>query len=80
MTDFLKDALKEAKSLENKEMLSLLRKTYMSKRQIGLSEAVYRAIPSMHLQGSNIACTFVHSGYPENQSRFLKKVLLFLFF
>ena len=74
MTDFLKEALKEAKSLENREMLSLLRKTYMSKRQIGLSEAVYRLIPSMHLQGSNIACTFVHSGYPENQSKFLRKV------
>ena len=46
----------------------------MSKRQIGLSEAVYRAIPSVLLQGSNIAFTFLHSGYPENQSKFLRKV------
>ena len=74
MTEFLKDALKEAKSMENREKLSLLRRTYMSKRQIGLSEAIYRVMPSMLLQGSNIACTFVHSGYPENQSKLLRKV------
>ena len=28
----------------------------------------------MLLQGSNIACKFVHSGYQENQSRFLRKI------
>ena len=59
MTEFLKQALKEAKSLGNKEILSHLKRTYMSKRQIGKSEAIYRAIPSLHLQESNIACTFV---------------------
>ena len=74
MTDFLKEAFKEAKSLENKALLSHLKRTYMSKRQIGKCEAVYRAIPSMKLQGSNIACTFVQSGHPHNQSQFLRKV------
>ena len=39
-----------------------------------MCEAIYRAIPSLKLQGSNIACTFVSSGYPENQSEFLRKV------
>ena len=74
MTDYLKEALKEAKSLENRELLSHLKRTYMAKRQIGSCEAVYRGIPTLHLQGSNIACTFVQSGFPENQSQFLKKV------
>ena len=46
----------------------------MAKCQFGKCVAVYRAIPSMHLQDSNIACTFVQSGYPQNQSKFLKKV------
>lgn len=46
----------------------------MSKRQIGKCEAIYRAIPALNLQGSNISCTFVASGYPENQAKFLKKV------
>ena len=59
MTEFLKEALKETKSLGNRERLSHLKRTYMSKRQIGKSEAIYRAIPSLHLQESNIACTFV---------------------
>ena len=40
MTEFLKQALKEAKSLGNKEILSHLKRTYMSKRQIGKSEAI----------------------------------------
>ena len=46
----------------------------MSKRQIGKCEAVYRAIPSLHLQEANIACTFVQSGFPVKQTRFLRKV------
>ena len=46
----------------------------MSKRQIGKCEAVYRVIPALRLQDSNIGCTFVQSGYPENQSKFLKRV------
>ena len=74
MTRYLKLALKEAKTLTNKDLLSHLKRTYMSKRQVGKCEAVYRAIPTMHLQGSNIGCTFVQSGYPQNQSKFLRKV------
>ena len=46
----------------------------MAKRQIGKCEAIYRAIPTFHLQGANIACVFVQSGFPENQSTFLRKV------
>ena len=46
----------------------------MAKRQVGKCEAIYRAIPTMHLQGANIGCTFVQSGYPRNQSKFLRKV------
>ena len=74
MTEFLKQAFKEAKSLENRALLSHLKRTYMSKRQIGKCEAIYRAIPALNLQGSNISCTFVASGYPENQAKFLRKV------
>ena len=74
MTDFLKTALKEAKSLSNYDLLSHLKRTYMSKRQIGKCEAIYRAIPTLHLQESNIACTFVQSGYPEKHSIYLRKV------
>ena len=74
MTEFLKQAFKEARSMENKALFSHLKRTYMSKRQIGKCKAIYRAIPALNLQGSNITCTFVASGYPENQAKFLKKV------
>ena len=49
----------------------------MQKRQVGKCEAIYRAIPKLHLQDSNIACTFVQSGYPQNQSKFLTKAKKF---
>ena len=74
MTEFLKEAFKEAKSWENKALLSHLKRTYMAKRQVGKCEAIYRAVPSLQLQGANIACTFVSSGYQENQSQFITKV------
>ena len=74
MTQFLKQAFKEANSLENRALLSHLKRTYMSKRQVGKCEAIYRAIPSMHLQGSNIGTIFVQSGYPKNHTKFLRKV------
>ena len=74
MTNFLKKALNEAKSLENKDLLSHLKRTYMEKRQVVKYEAIYRALPKPHLQDSNIACMFVKSGFPQNQSKFLKKV------
>ena len=70
MTEFLKEALKEAKSWENRALLSHLKRTYMAKRQVGKCEAIYRAIPYLQLQGSYIACTSVSSGYPKNQSTF----------
>ena len=76
MTDFLKQALKESKHFGNFERLSHLKRTFMCKRQIWKSEAVYRAIPSMHLQESSISCTCVQSGYPEKQSKYLRKVNL----
>jgi hypothetical protein len=73
MTEFLKKTLKEGKTWINDALLTHLKRTYMSERQVGKCEAVYRAIPSMHLQEANIACTFVQSGYSENQSIFFKK-------
>ena len=73
MTAFLKESFKEGKSWGNQKLLTHLKRTYMSKRQIGKCEAIYRAIPSMHLQEANVACTFVQSGYSENQSCYLRK-------
>ena len=45
----------------------------MQKCQVGKCKAIYRTIPELLLQDSNIACTFVQSGYPQNQSKFLTR-------
>jgi hypothetical protein len=46
----------------------------MTHRQIGLSEAVYRLFPFLHMKQSNTKCIFVPSGFPENRSVFFRKV------
>ena len=74
MTSFLSKALKEAKSLPHRERMNHLKKTYIGKREIGLPEAIYRAIPSLHLQDSNIGTVFIQSGFPSNNSKFLRRV------
>ena len=74
MTKFLKEALKSTVSKNVKEKLKALKETYMTHRQIGASEAAYRAIPDMRLKDSNIGTFFVATGYPENRSVFYKRV------
>ncbi len=61
-------------NMTNRELLSLLKRTFMSKRQVSLCEAIYRVLPFLHMQHSNILCIHLPSGFPQNQSKFLKKV------
>ena len=49
----------------------------MQKCQFGKCKAIYKVIPELFLQDSNIAYTFVQSGYPQNQSKFLTKAKKF---
>ena len=74
MTKFLKDALGKTKHLSREEQLKALKVTWLTHRQIGASETVYRLIPGFHLTESNVGCVFVATGYPENRSLFFKKV------
>ena len=74
LTKFMKEALTQVASSDAKEKLRALAKAYLTHRQIGASEAVYRINPGMKLKDSNIACTFVASGFPENRSAFYRKV------
>ena len=74
LTKFMKDALTQVSSSDAKEKLKALKTAYLTHRQIGASEAVYRINPGMKLKDSNITCTFVASGFPENRSAFYRKV------
>ena len=74
LTQMLKDVLHKTKHLSTIEQLNALKQTWLKYRQIGASEAVYRLLSALHLISSNISCTFVASGYPENRSVFFQKV------
>lgn len=74
MTKFLKQALENHKDADTNTKLKALKYAYLTNRQMGLSEAVAKLFSSMLLKGSNIACIFIASGFPENRSVFFKKV------
>ena len=54
MTEFLKEALNATFNGTQEEKLKALQRAYLTHRQVGFSEAVYRAIKSMWLKGSNV--------------------------
>ena len=74
VTKFLKEALNATADKDLKEKLKALKMAYLTHRQMGASEAAYRVIPNMKLKDSNITCTFVTTGFPENKSAFYRKV------
>ena len=73
-TPFLREALKKAAGKTAKEKLKDLKEAYLTHREVGASEAAYKIIPSLCLKKSNISCIFVATGFPNNRSRFFKKI------
>ena len=66
-TAFMTEALKANSDKEGKEKLHALKNAYSENREVGYSEAVYRAISDMYLKNSNVGTVFVHSGFPEKR-------------
>ena len=75
LTKFMKEALFSVPTFEAKEKLRVLKTAYLTHRQVGASEAIYRINSGMKLKDSNIKCIFVQSGFPDNRTIFYKKVL-----
>ena len=50
--EFIRAALQESDNLGLKEKMKLVRNTFLTHREMGQSEALYRIIPSMHLSDS----------------------------
>ena len=73
LTTLFRQALKDTVHLNHQEKQNVLKTIYFTHRQVGASEALYRLIPSMHLQDSNITTCFVASGFPPRNS-FLSKI------
>jgi hypothetical protein len=54
--------------------MKCLAQAFLTHRQIGESEAIYRILPNLHLSESNIRCIYLANGFPETRSRFLCKI------
>ena len=46
----------------------------MTAREISLSESIYRLLPSLSLKLSNVATTFISTGFPTSRTDFFNKV------
>ena len=55
------------------EKLNLLKTTYLTHRQIGAAEAVYRIMPDLHLSDSNLDVIFLPNGFPWKRSVSFRK-------
>ena len=73
-TAFLKQALSDNVEKETKEKLHALKNAYAENREVGFSEAVYRAISSLHLKQSNVGTVYVSTGFPQNRSIMHRRV------
>ena len=72
LTRHLMECLKQVKGKPMYEQMKALKLCFVTHRQIGASEAVYRILPGLHLKDSNITCIFVVTGFPENRQLFFK--------
>ena len=73
LTKELKNALKETKHCNNFEQLNYLKMVYFKHKQVSVSEATYRLVKGLDLKKSNIACTFLATGFPRNRSTFFRQ-------
>ena len=70
----MKQAAKECKGEAFKKRMHAIKDTFISHRQIGEAEAIYRLLPNFHLRDSNIRAVFVPTGFKKSRSRFLQKL------
>ena len=54
--EIIKAALAQADSKDLKERMRIISNTFLTHRQMGEAEAIYRLLPSMQLKMSNITC------------------------
>ena len=71
-TEFIIKALKEQNSKDRVDKIKTVSKAFLTHRQMGMCETYYRALPNLHLVGSNIGCEFLPTGM--QKSHFLRKL------
>ena len=71
--EIIKAALAQADSKDLKERMRIISNTFLTHRQMGEAEAIYRLLPSMQLKKSNVTCQWVSLGTNEERSSRWKK-------
>ena len=72
--EHLTQAAKEFGRESLKEKMNLMKNIFLTYRQMGEAEAIYRLLPSFHFKDSNLVAKFLSTGFKENRSRFLQKI------
>ena len=72
--EMLLEALKKSESSNFKDRMILLMNTFLTHRQMGEAEAVYKIFPDFHFKDSNITTVFIPNCPFEERSKFLIKV------
>ena len=68
LMEALQSAIKASDATEIRDKMKLVANLFLTHRQIGEAEAVYRLIPSLTLSMSSIACQFVSTSKKEERS------------
>ena len=68
------EALKNSENPTLKEKMILMMNTFMTHRQIGEAEAVYKIFPDFHFKDSSMTTVFIPNCPREERSKFLMKV------
>ena len=69
----LVQASKQMKNLPRREQLKEMKNTFLTHRQMGISEAFMKILPDMKLKNSNMKTLFIHLGKKEEIQRFLAR-------
>ena len=62
LMDLMKSVLQQSSSDSAKDQMKLIANTFLTHRQIGEAEAIYRLIPNMILKNSNVGCQWLAVG------------------
>ena len=71
----LKEAAKNIDSQKtHREKKILLSNTFLTHRQMGEAEAIYKLMPNLKMKDSNVGCVFLQTGTKNERSKFLKSI------
>ena len=71
--EIIEAALKQSEAHDVKDKMKTVAHAFLTHRQMGEAEAVYRLLPSMTLKKSNVGCQWVSLGEKEQRSKRFKK-------